>query len=564
MVMSKSKFLIFCSLFLISYSSIAQTKHIAKKPVQHMPVEHALIGRPKLVVGIVIDQMRWDYLYKYNELFKADGGFKRLLNNGFSCENTFIPYVPTVTGAGHTCIYTGSVPAIHGIVGNNWVDNIDHKRYYCTDDSTVRTVGDTSVDIRMSPRNMFTTTIGDELRMGTNFQSKVIGISLKDRAAILPAGHAANAAYWYDKKGNFISTNYYMDSIPLWLQTFNKRKIADSLYSLGWVQYLPWNLVTQSYPYTQYAEDASAYGDKPFGKNQTELPYDLSKYIGKDYGKIASTPQGNVLLEMMAEATISNEHLGKGRSTDMLALSFSSPDYIGHAFGPDSYEQLDDYARLDAILGKFFNYLDSTVGKDQYVVFLTADHGVSHIPGFDSLHHLPGGYFDGDSIVKDMNKQLATFAGDSLVVGIDNFQVYLDHAHFISNVKLQVLKDWVINYLQQQPSVAQAFDLKDVNAYPITATQKECVINGYFQERSGDIQIIVKPGFVEGDGPADSHGVWNPYDSHIPLLWYGWGIKHGATNRETYMTDIAPTVTALLHIQMPDGCIGKVIPEVMK
>jgi predicted AlkP superfamily pyrophosphatase or phosphodiesterase len=564
MVMSKSKFLIFCSLFLISYPSIAQKKHTAKKPAEHTPVEHALIGRPKLVVGIVIDQMRWDYLYKYNELFKADGGFKRLLNNGFSCENTFIPYVPTVTGAGHTCIYTGSVPAIHGIVGNNWVDNIDHKRYYCTDDSTVRTVGDTSVDIRMSPRNMFTTTIGDELRMATNFQSKVIGISLKDRAAILPAGHAANAAYWYDKKGNFISTNYYMDSIPLWLQAFNKRKIADSLYSLGWVQYLPWNLVTQSYPYTQYAEDASAYGDKPFGKNQTGLPYDLSKYIGKDYGKIATTPQGNVLLEMMAEATVGNEQLGKGRSTDMLALSFSSPDYIGHAFGPDSYEQLDDYARLDAVLGKFFHYLDSAVGKDQYVVFLTADHGVSHIPGFDSSHHLPGGYFDGDSIVKDMNKQLATFAGDSLVVGIDNFQVYLDHAHFISNVKLQVLKDWVINYLQQQPSVAQAFDLKDVNAYPITATQKECVINGYFPERSGDIQIIVKPGFVEGDGPADSHGVWNPYDSHIPLLWYGWGIKHGATNRETYMTDIAPTVTALLHIQMPDGCIGKVIPEVMK
>jgi predicted AlkP superfamily pyrophosphatase or phosphodiesterase len=558
--MMRIKFLLPCFLFLISSALMAQN-HITKKPV-----EHAFISRPRLVVGIVIDQMRWDYLYKYSELFKADGGFKRLLNDGFSCENTFIPYVPTVTGAGHTCIYTGSVPAIHGIVGNNWIDNIDHQRYYCTDDSIVRTVGDTSVDIRMSPRNMLTTTIGDELRMGTNFQSKVIGLSLKDRAAILPAGHAANAAYWYDKKGNFISTSYYMDSIPSWLQAFNKRKIADSLYSLAWVKYLPWNLVTQSYPYTQYAEDASAYGDKPFGKNQTALPYDLSKYIGKDYSKIATTPQGNVLLEMMAEATISNEQLGKGKSTDMLTISFSSPDYIGHAFGPDSYEQLDDYARLDNVLGKFFHYLDATVGKGQYVVFLTADHGVSHIPGFDSLHHLPGGYFEGVEIMKDMNTQLAKkYGADSIVAGMDNFQVSLNHLLIESDsLDNKAIIKWIIHYLQQQNSVADAFELKDVNDFPLTATQKEMVVNGYFPARSGDIQILVKPGFVEGDGPADSHGVWNPYDSHIPLLWYGWGIKHGVSNREVYMTDIAPTLTALLHIQMPDGCIGKVIPEVMK
>jgi len=561
--MSKSKFLIFCSLFLISYSSMAQKKHIAHKP---RPVTEIGIGRPKLVIGIVIDQMRWDYLYRYNDLFKADGGFKRLLNNGFSCENTFIPYVPTVTGAGHTCIYTGSVPAIHGIVGNNWFDNIDNRAYYCTDDSTVHAVGDTTVDVRMSPKNMFATTIGDELRMATNFKSKVIGLSLKDRAAILPAGHAANGAYWYDKKGYFISSSYYMDSVPTWVETFNKRRVADSLYSLAWVKYLPWNLTTQSYAYDQYAEDASAYSDRPFGKNQSQLPYDLSKYIGKDYSKIATTPQGNVLLEMMAEAAVSNEQLGKGTATDMLTVSFSSPDYIGHAYGPDSYEQLDDYVRLDDVLAKFFNFLDSTVGKGQYTLFLTADHGVSHIPGFDSTHHLPGGYFYGDSTVKEMNQQLAAkFGTDSLVKGIDNFQVYLNHPLIQSaSLDKKAIEEWVIHYLQQQTAVAQAFDLKDIGNYPVTAMQKEMVVNGYFPSRAGDVQIIVKPGFVEGGGPADSHGVWNPYDSHIPLLWYGWGIKQGASNKEVYMTDIAPTVAALLHIQMPDGCIGKVIPDVMK
>ena len=550
--------IIYSSLF-INYSATAQTT----------TTKATTFTRPKLVVGIVIDQMRWDYLYRFNDLFKADGGFKRLLNNGFSCENTFIPYVPTVTAAGHTCIYTGSVPAIHGIVGNNWFDNIENKKYYCTDDSTVQTVGDSSINEgKMSPRNMLVTTIGDELRIATNFKSKVIGISIKDRAAILPAGHAANAAYWYDKKGNFITSTYYMDSLPAWVQNFNKRKITDSLYSFGWVPYLPWNLITQSYPYLDYSTaDDVPYEDKPFGNAQTKMPYDLSKYIGKDYTKIATTPGGNVLLEQMAEATISNEQLGKGKTTDMLTVSFSSPDYIGHAFGPNSWEQMDDYVRLDAVLGKFFHYLDSIVGKGQYVVFLTADHGVSHIPGFDTVYKLPGGYFNGDDIKKGLNAHLKQqFGIDNLVTSVMNFQVTLNNVLIDSSASLNKknIEDRVIDYLLRQPSVAQAFDVKEISTYPITAKQREMITNGYFPSRGGDIQIIVKPGFVESEGIADSHGVWNPYDSHIPLLWYGWGIKQGVSNREVYMTDIAPTLAAMLHIQMPNGCIGKVIPEVMK
>ena len=547
-----------CLVVLLNYTANAQAA--MAKPTG--------IARPKLVVGIVIDQMRWDYLYRFNDLFEANGGFKRLLNKGFSCENTFVPYVPTVTAAGHTCVYTGSVPAIHGIVGNNWRDNIDNKKYYCTDDSTVQTVGDSSINEgKMSPRNMLVTTIGDELRIATNFKSKVIGISIKDRAAILPAGHAANAAYWYDKKGNFISSTYYMDSLPTWVQNFNKRKIPDSLYNFGWVPALPWNLKTQSYPYLDYCTpDEEPFEDKPFGKAQTKMPYDLSKFIGKDYSKIATTPQGNTLLAMLAEATVTNEKLGQGKSTDLLAISFSSPDYIGHAFGPNSWEQLDDYVRLDDVLGKFFTFLDSAVGKGQYTVFLTADHAVAHIPGFDSLYKLPGGYFYGNTLLNDMNAQLKQqFGKDSIISDLQNFQVMLNHPLIKSaSLDKKNITDWILDYLRNQPSIAQAFDVKDISTYPISTTQREMITNGYFPQRSGDIQIILKPGFVEGEGPADSHGVWNPYDSHIPLLWYGWGIKQGATNRETYMTDIAPTVSALLHIQMPNGCIGKVIPEVMK
>jgi predicted AlkP superfamily pyrophosphatase or phosphodiesterase len=560
MVMKNTATLFF--IFLVYFNVNAQTASPQRSSASQS------IAKPKLVVGIVIDQMRWDYLYRYNDLFKSDGGFKRLLNEGFSCENTFVPYVPTFTGPGHTCIYTGSVPAVHGIVGNNWYDNYANKNFYCTDDSTVKSVGSASDEGKMSPRNMFATTVGDELRLATNFRSKVIGIAIKDRAAILPAGHSPNAAYWYDyKKGVFISSTYYMDSLPSWVQNFNKRNIVDSLYNLGWMQSLPYDLKKQDYPYSDYSTaDEEPYEARPFGKDQTKMPYDLSRYMGKDYSKIASTPYGNTLTIAMCEAAIANEKLGKGKNTDMLAVSFSSPDYVGHAFGPNSWEQLDDYIRLDNELGKFFDFLDATIGKGQYTVFLTADHGVAHIPGFDKEHQLPGGSFDDDELFKEMNMQLKQqFGKDSLVVSLENFQVTLNHSLIKSaSLDKKNIEESVIEFLQKQESVAQVFDVKEIMTFPITAKQREMLANGYFPQRSGDIQIVLKPGYVEGKGVGTSHGLWNPYDSHIPLLWYGWGIKHGTSNREVYMTDIAPTVSALLHIQMPSGCIGKVIEEVMK
>ncbi len=520
------------------------------------------IARPKLVVGIIIDQMRWDYLYRYNNLFKPNGGFKRLLNEGFTCENTFIPYTPTVTAAGHTCVYTGSVPAITGIVGNNWWDNNDNKSYYCTDDDSAVTIGSTDDAGKMSPKKMLTTTIGDELKLATNFKSKVIGIAIKDRGAILPAGHAADAAYWYDyKTGNFISSSYYMKELPAWLQAFNARKMVDSFYKLNW------NLALPKEIYPQYSTaDAEPYEKKPFGNDQSVFPYNLSKFTGKDYSIIATTPYGNSLTVAIAEAAVINENLGKSGATDLLAVSFSSPDYIGHAFGPNSWEMLDDYVRLDDELGKFFSFLDATVGKGQYTVFLTADHGVAHIPLFDKEHKLPGGSFDDAALVKNMNDLIKQKSGvDSLIVGIYNYQVVYNYKLMNEkNIGEDKLTPWVIDYLIKQDAVSAAFDIRLLNMRPMNSKQREMLMNGYYLGRSGSVQIILKPGYVEGNGNGTSHGVWNPYDSHIPLLFYGWGIKHGSSNREIYMTDIAPTISAMLHIQMPSGCIGKVIEEVMK
>ncbi|HRI21086.1 MAG TPA: alkaline phosphatase family protein, partial [Panacibacter sp.] len=363
------------------------------------------------------------------------------------------------------------------------------------------------------------------------------------------------------KTGDFITSTDYMNALPAWVQAFNARKVTDSLYALNRDTYLPKDV----YPNYAAADD-KPYENKPLGKDKPVFPYDLSGFIGKDYGRIAATPYGNSLTEAMAEAAVNAENLGKNNVTDFLAVSFSSPDYIGHSFGPNSWEQLDDYARLDETLGKFFTFLDATVGKGEYTVFLSADHGVAHVPKFSTENKLPGGAFDDGKVVSEMNAGLkAIFGSDKLIIGTYNYQVVFNKK-IIDSAKLdkEKIDDWVINYLVLQKEISQAFKTSDIMNAPVTATQKQMMVNGYYPSRCGDIQFVLKPGYVEGNGNGTSHGLWNPYDSHIPLLWYGWGIKKGATNRETYMTDIAPTVAALLHIQMPSGCVGKVIEEVMK
>jgi predicted AlkP superfamily pyrophosphatase or phosphodiesterase len=515
------------------------------------------IQRPKLVVGIVVDQMRWDYLYRYFDRYAPNGGFKRMLGQGFTCENTFIPYSPTITACGHTCVYTGSVPAIHGITENNWWDNSENRSVYCAEDNKVTPVGTTSDNGKMSPRNLLVTTIGDELRLATNFRSKVIGIALKDRASILPAGHSPNAAYWYDNStGNWITSSYYMNDLPQWVKDLNAKKLVDQYYEQGWNTLYPINT------YVQSTADEVSWESHPLGK---AFPYDLKKFEGKNYGVLDVTPYGNTFTVEMAKAAITNEQLGADDITDMLTISFSAPDYIGHTFGPNSIEQEDDYLRLDKDLGDLFDFLDSKVGKDQYTVFLTADHGVAHVPGFMEQHNIPAGSFNMAANIKAINELLNNKYGtNNLVAGSFNeFQITLNH-QAIESAKLNVddISKTIIDYLMAQPGVSRAFALNKITETPLNSRIKEMIINGYFPKRSGDIEVILEPQWLSGFGTAGtSHGMWNPYDSHIPLVWYGWGIKHGKLNRETYMTDIAPTVAAMLHIQMPSGSIGHVIEE---
>ncbi|PJJ83658.1 alkaline phosphatase PafA [Mucilaginibacter auburnensis] len=524
------------------------------------------VSRPKLVVGIVVDQMRWDYLYRFYDRYTA-GGFKRMLNEGFTCENTNIDYIPTVTAIGHSSIYTGSVPALHGIAGNDFIVQATGKSMYCTEDTSVNTVGSTSDAGKMSPRNLLVTTVTDELKLATNFRSKVIGIALKDRGGILPAGHTANAAYWFDdKNGSWISSTYYMKDLPQWVKDFNARKLPEAYLKKEWEGVFALNTYVQTLPVE------SKYEGKLGGATITGFPIKTSELYKGNAGLIRTTPYGNTLTLDLAKAAIANEQMGKGAVTDFLAVSLSSTDYVGHLFGVNSVEVEDTYLHLDRDLADFFKYLDNTVGKGQYTVFLSADHGAAHNTGYLRDHNIPSDVWDTSGALSSLNKLLLDkYKTDRIVLSLTNYQVNLNYS-VISKAGLDegAIKADCIKYLEKQPGVAFVVDMQKAATASIPEALRTRIINGYNRDNSGAIQVVLQPGWFSGkrvgqNSPTGTtHGTWNPYDTHIPLVFMGWGVKHGSTVRATKMTDIAPTVAALLHIQAPNGNIGEAIGEVIK
>lgn len=514
----------------------------------------AQLQRPKLILGIVVDQMRWDYLYRYYDKYSNDG-FKRFLNEGYSCGNTFINYLPAYTAVGHSTIFSGSVPSIDGIAGNDWRFQNSGKMTYCTDDSTVSTVGASGDAGKMSPHNLWVTTITDELRLATNFKSKVIGVSLKDRASILPAGHNPTGAFWLDDaSGNFITSTYYMNELPNWVKTFNQGKYIDKLIKKGWNTILP---IEQ---YTESTKDNVSWEGKLSGATVPAFPFDLRKAYAANKENFRATPFGNTLTLQFAEAAINGEQLGQRNATDFLTINCASTDYVGHMTGTNSIETEDVYLRLDKDLGKFLKILDAKVGKGNYLVFLTADHGAAQAEGFMKDNKMPTGFFP--SLKKSLDSYLQEkFGTEKLVLGLENDEVSFNNAVIDSKgLDKETIKKATINFLQKQKGVLYAVDESKAAIAPIPASLREMIINGYNRERSGEIKIIFQSGWLPNHyKTGTTHGLWNPYDTHIPLLFMGWKIPHGESNHTVYMTDIAPTIAALLHIQMPSGCIGKPI-----
>ena len=470
--------------------------------------------RPKLIVGIVVDQMRWDYLSRYYDKFGEDG-FRRLIDQGYSFDNCLINYLPTVTAIGHASAYTGTTPAFHGICGNNFY--IDGRKTYCTSDQSVDPVGsDNRKSGCMSPINLLSTTIGDQLRLHTDFKSKVIGISYKDRAAILPAGHSATAAYWLDTKNRqFITSTYYMKELPKWAKDYNKQLVKNEEF----------------------------------------------KQVGRDVGLYPLT--GHITTDM-AIAALKGEELGEGDETDMLCVSYSQTDVIGHKWGTRGEHTDEAYLELDKDLARLFAALDEQVGRGNYLAFLTADHAAAHNYQFMQDHKLAAGKWSSGDVREELEKYVSQQLGNSkpVLLGVADYRYFLDHQGIAQQgLQLQRVKDVVMDFLRQCPNIHFVVDFEKAATAPVPAFLRERILCGYNFRRSGDIIVCLEPGFYEfgswSSPVGTTHGEWNPYDAHIPLLFYGWKIPHGASSKEVHITDIAPTVCSLIHIQQPNACIGE-------
>lgn len=541
-------------LFILCLSLAFQSSAQIKSPV----------SRPKLVVGIVVDQMRADYISRYWNRY-GNGGFKRLYNEGYNYRNTLYPYMPTYTGPGHASIYTGTTPALHGIVANDWMQRDINRKVYCTQDDSVTGTGSGSVEGKMSPHRLRTTTITDELKLSSK-SSKVIGIAIKDRGAILPAGHLADAAFWYDGSGgNWISSSWYLDSLPQWAIDFNNRRWPDEYLTRSW------NTLFPIETYTESEADSTPY-ESPFaGETGPVFPHNLSAVTGS-YDRIRTTPFGNTLTKDFAVAAIKGEQLGKDSITDFLCISFSSPDYVGHRFTIRSIETEDTYLRLDRDIADLLNFLDKNVGKNQYLVFLTADHGAMENPQAAIDQNLPGGMWNPDTLADFIRNYLQQQYGKTTYFkAILNDQVHLDHAAIISDNRdrcevMAKISEYLRLNVGQLQDIVTACQLEQKEYSELFRNKMQ---KGYLYGRSGDITLLYAPGYTDhlygDDGKkGTTHGSPYSYDSHVPLIWFGWRIQPGFTVSEASITDIAPTLSQLLQISLPSGVTGQPLQEVIR
>ena len=510
-------------------------------------------SQPKLVVGIVVDQMRYEYLERFKKKFGSDG-FKRLMKEGFSCENANYNYVPTVTAAGHASIYTGTTPSVHGIINNKWMDRMLKKNVYCVGDKTVQTVGSENASGEMSPKFLLTSTIADELQNAKKNNSKIIGIALKDRAAILPVGKYPTGAYWYDGlSGNWITSTYYMRTLPTWVLNYNKKEYPKKFLSQSWVPSFVLAKYTESDPDNNDAEDLFN------GKAKPVFPYDLSLLMkdNEGLGLICTTPFGNTLTKDFAIEAIKNENMGIDTVTDFLSISFSSTDYIGHQFGPHSIEIEDCYIKLDNDIADLLKFLDATVGKQQYLVFLTADHGAADAVNYSKKMKVPCGVVKEKILADSLKKYCKRTYRDSLLLSAGDFFVYLNREKIAAKkLVLEDVQKKVANYLLTQNGIIDAVTEKEIQQNSIQDSIRSKVKLGFNPDRSADVIYTLKPNWLLDKDKGTSHGSPYNYDTHVPLIFFGWRVKKGVLVENVKIIDIASTICSMLDLVNPSGNTG--------
>ena len=508
--------------------------------------------------------MRADYLTRYLEGF-GDGGFHRFFEEGFTAMDHHFSYAPTYTGPGHASIATGTTPAVHGIIGNNFYSRDQGARVYCVGDSTASTVGMPNQighpSGQMSPNNLTASTWPDELKLHFSRRdgnlAKVIGASMKDRGAILPAGHAADAAYWVSS-GNFITSNHYMNSLPKWVSEFNNSNAVQDLLNKGWSTF------NEKESYQRSLQDNNPYEGTWNGSERPVFPYDLSD-LSEDNGGddiIKGTPAGNTLLVDFGLAAIINEGLGQDDITDVLALSFSSTDYVGHKFGAHAIETEDTYRRLDRELARLLEALDQNVGKGQWMAFLTADHGAVTVPGLEKSRGLPVDYWNPEPMKAKVDSALEKkFGRTDLVLAYDNDQFFLDRPLLTQEgLDADVVARFISRIAETAPEIQRTLTAEDLRSASFFEGAEANVQRGWNAKASGDVMVMLKPGFLEYSRTGTSHGSPYAYDTHVPFLIMGPGVPEGKrTYARSEIRDIAPTLSALLGFPRPSGCTGKPI-----
>jgi predicted AlkP superfamily pyrophosphatase or phosphodiesterase len=515
------------------------------------PKQNSSTAKPKLVVGIVVDQMRNDYIYRYYERF-GEGGFKRLVENGYYFKNTHYNYIPTFTGPGHSSIYTGTTPRYHGIIANDWHIKGTQKDMYCAEDSSVQSVGANTKNGKMSPLHQKSSTIGDELKMNSNHQSKVFAVAIKDRSAVLPAGHAADAAFWYDDEGgNFITSTWYLNQLPPWLEKFNNEKKVWQYLNQTWSPLYPLNT------YSNSIADLNNYEAVPNKKETATFNYEYKNYVEKkSAGILKATPFGNSLTTDIAIACIVNEKLGKDNVCDLFCLSYSSPDIIAHAYGPRSVEMEDVYLRLDKDIARLLNTLDSAVGKNNYTVFLTADHGGADVPMHLKDNKIPAGYMKENKLAKELKKYLFGMYGDStLLENISNEQIFLNEEKIAAlKIDQDLCEANICKFLIGKKGIAQAYPSRVLMNEAFTGNEYRALLqNGYNCKLSGHVAFMYEPGYMDYAEKGTTHGSGYNYDTHVPLLFYGCGIPKGFSHQYIAITQVAVTVCELLQINQPNA-----------
>lgn len=517
--------------------------------------EKDLMVTPKLVVGIVVDQMRYDYITRFWKHYGNDG-FKRLISEGYNLRNNHFNYIPTYTGPGHASVFTGTAPDGHGIVGNDWYNKFEKEFVYCVGDPAVEPVGTKDKAGKMSPHRLITTTVTDENRLHTQMRGKTIGIALKDRGAVLPAGHTGNAAYWFHGKneGKWITSSFYMKELPQWVEKFNSSGRVDAYLR-------PWNTLADVNSYIESGVDINLFEGGFDGKTDTGFPYDLKALRKKNggYDIVKNTPFGNSLTTDFAVAAIDGEQLGQDDNTDFLTISYSSTDYIGHNFGVNSKEVQDAYLRLDQDLARLLNNLDEKVGEGNYTLFLTSDHGGVQVPAYLESVRIPSGYFDFKKLREDLNKFLGgKYSNDKLIENISNNQIFLSYDEVLKmKVSSEELQEEIAHFLLQYDRINRVFTRHQLQSTTYTDKIGSAVDNGFNQKRSGDVALVLDPSVISYSRTGSTHGSGQNYDTHAPLIFFGKGIGQGSSLERTEIVDIAPTISALLGIPFPNGATGR-------